>query len=251
MGLIRLPLDGQPNKWMGLIAHVGKINAMVCDSFSKRLLTAGQNDLNVNVWKINLNKLEKNPIFNQDNKEPLKMYPQMLEGGEKGAFYNDLKNFFYYSQIRRKEENATKAHKLDGKIPLKEIQNLIVALGFYPTLLEIKNIENEVISQKKGKNTNLKLEEFVKLFVNHRPVYGLTRQDIAEEFYKISEGSDFVDRNVFVKTLTKFGEVFSKDDLDLYLNALTGKESYNEVLKEHFEIDFLLNQVLGFENEED
>ena len=121
IGLVRLPLDGQPNRWMGLISHVGQINAMACDSVKQRLITAGNDDLNVNIWKVDVPKLENNPIFNIDNEEPLKMYPELLEGGEKGSFYADLKNFFYYSQIRRKEENATKAHKLDGKIPLKEI----------------------------------------------------------------------------------------------------------------------------------
>ena len=33
----------------------------------------------------------------------------------------------------KKEENTTRAHKLDGKIPLKEIPNLMISLGHYPS----------------------------------------------------------------------------------------------------------------------
>ena len=67
----------------------------------------------------------------------LNVYPNLLKGGLKGKLYRELKDFFYYSQIRRKEENTTKAHILDGKIPLKEIPNLMIALGHYPTNKEI------------------------------------------------------------------------------------------------------------------
>ena len=232
---------------MGLIAHTGKINAMACDSTKKRLITAGDDDLNVNIWKVDVPKIEQNKVFNIEKKEPLKMYPELLEGGEKGKFYADLKNFFYYSQIRRKEENATKAHKLDGKIPLKEIQNLIIALGFYPTLQEIKNIQNEVLDMKKGKNTNLRLEEFVKLFVNHRPVYGLSIGDLAEQFRVISDNEERIGRKEFIQVLTRYGEIFSKEDLQMYLKILRGNEEVDSVLPESFDLMYLLHEIFGFE----
>lgn len=251
IGLVRLPLDGRPNRWMGLTAHVGRINAMVCDSQRARLITAGNEDLNVHIWKVDVPQLEQNKIFNIDHKEPLKMYPELLEGGEDGEFYTDLKNFFYYSQIRRKEENATKAHKLDGKIPLKEIQNLIIALGFYPTLKEIENIQNEVLHVKRGSNTNLQLEEFVKLFVNHRPVYGLSIGDIVEQFCVISNNKETVSREEFIRVLTQYGEHFTREDLGMYLKILKGSDDVASVLPDEFTMSYLLQQVLGFEVEED
>lgn len=220
---------------------------MACDSTKKRLITAGDDDLNVNIWKVDVPKIEQNKVFNIEKKEPLKMYPELLEGGEKGKFYADLKNFFYYSQIRRKEENATKAHKLDGKIPLKEIQNLIIALGFYPTLQEIKNIQNEVLDMKKGKNTNLRLEEFVKLFVNHRPVYGLSIGDLAEQFRVISDNEERIGRKEFIQVLTRYGEIFSKEDLQMYLKILRGNEEVDSVLPESFDLMYLLHEIFGFE----
>ena len=61
---MRQPLDGRPNKWMGVISHVGSINALAIDTQGRNLLTAGQDDLNVNVWAVHIDKLEKNAIFN-------------------------------------------------------------------------------------------------------------------------------------------------------------------------------------------
>lgn len=65
---------------------------------------------------------------------------------------------------------------MDGKIPLQEIPNLMIALGYYPSLKEIQNMMNEVESSGKDgeKVKNLSLKNFVKLFINHRSPYGLT-----------------------------------------------------------------------------
>ena len=249
MGLMRQPLDGRPNKWMGVISHVGAINALAIDSHGRRLLTAGQDDLNVNVWAVHIDKLEKNAIFNTIEQAPLKLYPQLLEGGERGAFYMDLKNFFYYSQIRRKEEHATKAHNLDGKVPLQEVQNLIIALGFYPTLRQIRNIYDEVVSEKQEASTNLMLEDFVKLFVNHRPVYGLSSEDLQEAFETLSHGKQTLSRKSFVEALTNYGEVFNETDMLLYLRNLTGADEIDEVIPENFEFNFLFYEILGFDPE--
>lgn len=56
------------------------------------------------------------------------IFPDLLEGGRDGQTYRDLKDFFYYSQIRSKKENTTKARKLEGTVPLEEIPNLMRAL---------------------------------------------------------------------------------------------------------------------------
>ena len=57
---------------------------------------------------------------------------------------SDLKDFFYYSQIRSKDEHTTKARKLDGKVPLSAIANMMRSMGFYPTQKEIENMQNEI-----------------------------------------------------------------------------------------------------------
>ena len=48
-----------------------------------------------------------------------------------------MKDFFYYSMIRSKDENTTKTRKLDGTVPLEELPNLMRAMGYYPTEQEV------------------------------------------------------------------------------------------------------------------
>lgn len=55
-----------------------------------------------------------------------------------------MKDFFYYSQIRSKDEDSTKARKLDGKVPLRAIPDMMRSMGYYPTLKEIENMQKEI-----------------------------------------------------------------------------------------------------------
>ena len=55
-----------------------------------------------------------------------------------------MKDFFYYSQIRSKDEDTTKTRKLDGTVPLDELAFLMRAMGYYPSNMEIQNMTDEV-----------------------------------------------------------------------------------------------------------
>ena len=55
-----------------------------------------------------------------------------------------MKDFFYYSQIRSKDEDTTKTRKLDGTVPLDELAFLMRAMGYYPSNMEIHNMTDEV-----------------------------------------------------------------------------------------------------------
>lgn len=60
VGIIKLPLEGNPNNTMGLIAHPEKITAISATSDGKYLFTSGSDDLAVNIWYIDVAALEKN-----------------------------------------------------------------------------------------------------------------------------------------------------------------------------------------------
>jgi hypothetical protein len=80
----------------------------------------------------------------------------LIEGGREGQNYQDMKDFFYYAMIRSKNENTTKSRKLDNKVPLDQLPNLMRAMGYYPTEMEITNMKNEVKFSTfldEGKNT--------------------------------------------------------------------------------------------------
>lgn len=90
-------MTGNPNNSIGLISNSGKINHVCSTKNGKYLLTAGDEDLSLNVWEIEFNRLEENKLFNLKEDNPLDIYPQLLEGGEEGELYRDLKDYFYYS----------------------------------------------------------------------------------------------------------------------------------------------------------
>lgn len=109
-----------------------------------------------------------------------------MEGGRTGQTYRDLKDFFYYSQIRSNNEDTTKARKLDDKVPLDELPDLMRALGYYPTNKEILNMQNEIrhstVLETGEPQEYCDTDTFVRLFVNHRPVWGISKDNIKEAF---------------------------------------------------------------------
>jgi WD40 repeat protein len=58
IGLIKLPLDGNPNKTMGLIAHPNEITDFCASPDGRFLFTCGGDDLSVKMWSIDLNPIE-------------------------------------------------------------------------------------------------------------------------------------------------------------------------------------------------
>lgn len=67
MGIIKLPLEGNPNHTMGLIAHPDKITSITSTSDGKYFITAGcdesstKEDVNtsVNIWEVDVAALEQ------------------------------------------------------------------------------------------------------------------------------------------------------------------------------------------------
>ena len=82
-----------------------------------------------------------------------------------------MKDFFYYSMIRSKDENTTKTRKLNGTVPVDELPNLMRAMGYYPTEQEVQNMKDEVKFSNFVDTTmyvnSVDLETFIRLFVNH------------------------------------------------------------------------------------
>ena len=141
MGLMKMPLDGNPNKTMGLIAHPKKIVDMCASADGKYLFTCGGDDLAINMWSIDVTPIDQAIALGGEGIVP---FVNLIEGGRDGKAFQDIKDFFYYSMIRSKDENTTKTRKLNGTVPLKELPNLMRAMGYYPTEMEVQNMKDEV-----------------------------------------------------------------------------------------------------------
>jgi WD40 repeat protein len=157
-GLILLPLDGNPFRYMGVIGHPNYIHDIKPAKHTNYILTTGGTDFTINGWKYNIAPLHDSIL---NNGSDLKPFLTLLEGGEDGVKYQEMKNFFYYAQIKSKEENTTKHRTLSETVPNNLIHGLLAAMDYYPSQKEISNIINE-ISKSDVKSDGVTFDMFVK-----------------------------------------------------------------------------------------
>lgn len=200
----------------------------------------------VNMWSIDVTPIDNAIMMGGDGIEP---FINLIEGGRDGQTFQDMKDFFYYAMIKSKGEDTTKTRKLDGKVPITQLGNLMRAMGHYPTNKEIENMKNEVefsnYTENCEKIDRFDLNTFVRLFVNHRPVYGFGKMHI-EEAFKILFGDknrDGIDIEEFQKVMTSEGEPLSTAELGPLLEKLSG---IDKISAENFS-----KEVLNFEEVEE
>jgi hypothetical protein len=251
VGLIMLPLDGNPHKNMGLIAHPGEITAMVVGHSGRVMLTAGGRDMSVHLWELNSEAMRDTATAGGVGVEP---FLQLLDGGATGRFYQEIKDFFVYAQLRAQGEETTEPRNVKLEVPLAEVPNLMRALGYYPTEADVENLVSEVRYADYTATGELKemvtLDELVQLYVNHRPVLGVGKSQIEDALKILAEATagvahaDSMDWHTVSRTLTSKGEALSASELETCLLALTGDNTYpHDVVT----VDGLAHEVLGFE----
>ena len=225
IGLIQLPLDGNPNNTMGLIAHPDEITDVCCSADGRYIFSCGGDDLAVNMWEVDVTPIKEAIALGGEGIEP---FIKLIEGGREGQTFQDMNDFFYYSMIRSKKENTTKTRKLDGNVPVDELANLMRAMGYYPTDQEVANMNSEVrfsvMAETGTPTTHIKLTDFIRLFVNHRPVYGIGKNNIEDAFRALTEkGQDkegppgTISKAELLNLLQTDGEEISKTDMDKFL----------------------------------
>ena len=87
IGLIKMPLDGNPNKTMGLIAHPNEIADFCASKDGRYLFTCGGEDLSVKMWAIDVNPIENAINFGGQGIEP---FINLIEVGIDGNIYQDM-----------------------------------------------------------------------------------------------------------------------------------------------------------------
>jgi cilia- and flagella-associated protein 251 len=190
VGMGLLPIDGDPTKLLGIVAHPGEISAMAVSNDGRFVFTAGGNDLTANMWSVTLPDSLHVP---EDPYAPLDIAPflDLLEGGPGGELHQNLIDYFYYCQLRHGGENTIETRRLTGVIPLKEIPALMRSVGYYPSEEEVVHMIHEIRYKQfmmTGETQDtIGLEEFIRLYVNHRPVVPLERKEIKAAVAAIAE----------------------------------------------------------------
>ncbi|XP_068749733.1 cilia- and flagella-associated protein 251-like [Montipora capricornis] len=273
VGLQCLPLDGNPHKTMALIAHPEGVSNLVCSYDGKYLFTAGGEDCSVLMWEINLDALEAAAALGGEGLVP---FYGLLEGGRDGELFAELEDYFYYAQIRSQGVDTTETRQVSTKVPLAQVPYIMRALGFYPTEQEVDDMINELKFSNyvtTGKYvTEIDLGEFIKLYVNHRPAFGISPFDLHEAFSKLGTPSDegfALDRDDLLSLLQNKGEHMTEAEMAEVMSTLlgigelggsaeTGTYSASDAgeflrahLPENITADNFAAQVLGFQTEQE
>jgi WD40 repeat protein len=139
-GLVKLPLDGSPQRTMGAICHAGQISAMGVSWDGRWLITAGGADLCVHMTKI---QPEGMRFVEDPDASPVDPFMELLEGGPDGAFVQEIVDYFYYAQLRSQGEDSKQPRVITGAVPLTELANLVRALGHYPSEKDVEYMLHE------------------------------------------------------------------------------------------------------------
>jgi Ca2+-binding EF-hand superfamily protein len=100
--------------------------------------------------------------------------------------------------------------------------------------------------------THVNFERFVALYTNHRPVFGIGKEQIAAAFDALQLGGGqggVLDADDLVGALTTEGEPMSQTELEECLNALSGTPiaSLYDIIPPQVDAQQFAEQVLGFE----
>ncbi|KAG5455849.1 MAG: hypothetical protein BJ554DRAFT_4585 [Olpidium bornovanus] len=253
-GLVKLPLDGNPHKAMGLIAHPGEISAIACTHDGRYLLTAGRHDATVQCWELNTGALEAQALLGREGMEP---FLDMLgPGGREGAAYREMEDHFFYAQLRVQGEDSTEERRIGHRLTVDQVAPIMQAVGFYPSQRETFDMLNEIrftnLANSVEEVETVTFDELIRrelVYLNHRPVVPPTEEDIAASlrFARDRENPELYSRKALSELLEQYGEAMSASELDSLLEGLVKGTKLEGNISATFDLRTFVTGMLGFE----
>uniref|UniRef100_A0A3B3ZGB4 Cilia- and flagella-associated protein 251 n=1 Tax=Periophthalmus magnuspinnatus TaxID=409849 RepID=A0A3B3ZGB4_9GOBI len=183
VGLQVLPADGNPFKSQALVCHPSGVQTLSASFDGTHVVTSGGADFTARSWT-----LDAAAALGGSGMEP---FYSMLDGGRDGTFYKEVEDLFYYLQLRHQGIDTEHRRHVSTTIPLNHVSTMMRAIGFFPTEQEIEDLQNEVKFSRYAETgqyvMELCLEDFIKLYVNHRPAFGLVKEELQENLNCVSK----------------------------------------------------------------
>lgn len=193
VGVAALPLDGNPYSVVGVVGHTGPVSGLAASFDGRHIFTSGGDSASgcgsVCVWRVRQDVLLHSKAAGGSGVIP---FLSLLEGGADGAQYQSICDLFSYAQIHSQGEASTAPRRAGSTLPTAELPALMRGLGFYPTTEEVEIMLAEARSLQAGSSGgssgggDVDLATVIRLFVNHRPVVAVGREEIARAFATVA-----------------------------------------------------------------
>lgn len=271
VGIVGLPLDGNPRSSMGLLAHPLEISSVCVSSCGQFLFTAGGRDCSVHQWRIHTDALPAHvgAEASTNQRATMEHFIDVVEGGREGTFMKEIVDYFYYAQIRAQGEETTAKRKIVGMIPFQQVPDLMRALGYYPSDKEIQNMTLEIATKygryngggtggaggagTKVDDVEIDFDTFIRLYVNHRPVFGISKQNIEAAFKALGAdpSTGIIDRQALFASMQQQGEKIHQFEIEECLRSLLDEDVTLDSLEDRITAKGFAENLLGFEDYED
>ncbi|XP_055017963.1 cilia- and flagella-associated protein 251 [Boleophthalmus pectinirostris] len=253
VGLQVLPADGNPFKSQALVCHPSGVCSLSASFDGAHVVTSGSNDFTTMTWSVCTEALEAAAALGGSGMEP---FYNMLDGGRHGTFYKEMEELFFFLQLRLQGTDSEQRRKVSTTIPLNQVSTMMRAIGFFPTEQEIEDLQNELKFSRYAETgqyvTELDLEDLIKLYVNHRPAFGLVKEELEQAFNVLTGDQENIDRSSLLQILQSQGEAMTEDEVLQSFSSLLNlspdqdsPRSSKNLLPPEVSVETLA-QILGF-----
>jgi len=189
IGILKLPLSGNPYDNLGVMAHSGEIVGLCCSKDGHYVFSCDAYDTAINMWSVNVEVLEAQNAIGGKGNEP---FINLLDpDGRDSEIYKEMEDYFYYAQLRTQGEDCIRNRVIEKKISINEVASILQAIGYYPSEQDIEDIKNEIKYSKVLETGDyieyIEFEDLIRIYLNHRPAIDLTKQQIENALIQTRE----------------------------------------------------------------
>ena len=242
VGIIALPLLGQPDSAVAVLAHPSSASARFSAAFDgSQLLSFSPLDTAIKLWS-----LTPAAFPTSSPSASTASLLSALDDEESGTLADRIEQYAMLCEIEdaELEGSGRQERRVYGDIAFSHIGRLCRALGCYVSQREEQQMVDELRWEQQRRTAagqphqsadgRLSKDDFLRLYLHHRPVFGLGHEQFEWAFHTLqsdkqtavdeaAEGDDTMDTAELVRSLLSEGEAITATELTHCLDQLLGK----------------------------